>query len=74
MPGHGQHWWVEVVDCDGEPLLALVGCWAIVGIEGAGGRFSRVVSHIVVCSCQCMGHCCTIIWLLLSLSSVGGSG
>ena len=51
VPSHGQHWWVEVVNCDGGPLLAVVGCWTIVGVEGAGGRFSMAVSHIVVCSC-----------------------
>ena len=67
------HWWVEVVDCDGEPLSALVGCWAIVGIEGAGG-FSMAVGHIVVCSCPCLGHCCavTIVWLLSSCCIVVG--
>lgn len=63
MPGCSQWLWVEV-DCGGKPLSALVRCWAIISVEGAGGEFSMVVSHIVfACS-----HCLWITVVLLPLS------
>ena len=37
MPGRGRHWWVDVMDCEGELLSVIMFCCVVV----------------VLCRCRC---------------------